>query len=102
MKIRAGKSDPLTGMNGITAIEDCVVKTCDTFKANCALPHGLRHLHSRQQVATVQRSASTSDRAYLRSPFFLFKKIEALGSRYSDFPTVSTTDKSYVHSRYQQ
>ena len=34
--------------------------------------------------------------------FFLFKKIEALGSRYSDFPTVSTTDKSYVHSRYQQ
>ena len=43
MKIRAGK--PATQMNGIIDIHDCAVKPCDTFKANCALRHGLRHLH---------------------------------------------------------
>lgn len=46
MKIRARKADPLTGMNGITATQDCAVKPCDTFRANCALRHGLRHLHT--------------------------------------------------------
>jgi len=40
MKIRAGKVELLTGMNGITAIRDCAVKTCDISKAKCALRHG--------------------------------------------------------------
>jgi len=40
MKIRAGKVELLTGMNGIITIRDCAVKTCNTFKAKCALGHG--------------------------------------------------------------
>jgi hypothetical protein len=40
---------------------------------------------------------------YLHSSFFLVQnKNQALCSRYSDFPTVSTTDKSYVYSQYRQ
>jgi hypothetical protein len=40
MKIRAGKVERLTCMNGIIAIRDSAVKICDTFKAKCSLRHG--------------------------------------------------------------